>query len=368
MVNSKDIVSIVTSVCNHCNSLKRIPDEIFEQTSSPSPSSQGEQFSVDVVRRNKQMIVVARDILSYTTSTFVPDEKANSLRSAILNTTGFLRKRNCIVRVDNAPGFLPLKDDYQLKSCGISLDYGNPKNCNKNPDIDKGIQEFESEILLYEESNKTLTPDTLQIITDQLNQRIRNRGLSSKEIIFRRDQHTGKTLTFDDDEQENICSKNHNSSATSKSKKEVVAERANVKGGDLVYIKQEGNKFNARDRYLITNIKGKNAILQKFNNNGAFMTKTYSVPLTNIFPASSQVPSNNVDQEINVHNESSSDSDESADDAILSAVENPHAESSSDDDEENTNEDVMHEQRSPLATRSQRQCRLPVHLNDYVLR
>ena len=184
-LNSKDIVSIVTSACNHCNSLKRIPDEIFEQTSSPSPSSQGEQFSVDVVRRNKQMIVFACDILSsYTTSTFVPDEKANSLRSAILNTTGFLRKRNCIVRVDNAPGFLPLKDDYQLKSCGISLDYGNPKNCNKNPVIDKGIQEFESEILRYEESNKTLTPDTLRIITDQLNQRIRNRGLSSKEIIF----------------------------------------------------------------------------------------------------------------------------------------------------------------------------------------
>ena len=98
------------------------------------------------------------------------------------------------------------------------------------------------------------------------------------------------------------------------------------------------------------------------------MTKTYSVPLTNIFPASSQVPSNNGDQEINVHNESSSDSDESADDAILSAVENPHAESSSDDDEENTDEDVMHEQRSPLATRSQRQRRLPVHLNNYVLR
>ena len=276
------------------------------------------------------------------------------------------------MRVDNAPGFLPLKDDYQLKSCGISLDYGNPKNCNKNPVIDKGIQEFESEILRYEESNKTLTPDTLQIIMDQLNQRIRNRGLSSKEIIFRRDQHTGKTLTFDDDDlkkqQENIRSKNHNSSATSKSKRGVVAERANVKGGVLVYIKQEGNKFNARDRYLITNIKGKNDILQKFNNNGAFMTKTYSVPLTNIFPASSQVPSNNGDQEINVHNESSSDSDEIADDAILPAVENPHAESSSDDDEENTDEDVMHEQRSPLATRSQRQRRLPVHLNDYVLR
>ena len=166
-------------------------------------------------------------------------------------------------------------------------------------------------------------------------------------------------MTFGDDDlkkqQENIRSKNHNSSATSKSKRGVVAEHANVKGGDLVYIKQEGNKFNARDRYLITNIKGKNAILQKFNNNGAFMTKTYSVPLTNIFPASSQVPSNNGDQEINVHNESSSDSDESADDAILSAVENPHAESSSDDDEENTDEDVMHEQWSPLATRSQRQ-------------
>ena len=72
---------------------------------------------------------------------------------------------------------------------------------------------------------------------------------------------------------------------------------------------QEGHKFKARDRYLVTQLDGKNTILQKCNNNGAFMSKPYSVPLSNIFPASPSTQENTIKQHEKVLDDTSSDSD-----------------------------------------------------------
>ena len=58
-----------------------------------------------------------------------------------------LRQSACTVRVDGATGLVALKDDPSLKEHGITINFGRVKNPNKNPVIDKGIQELEKEFL-----------------------------------------------------------------------------------------------------------------------------------------------------------------------------------------------------------------------------
>ena len=58
-----------------------------------------------------------------------------------------------------------------------------------------------------------------------------------------------------------------------------------MKVGNLVYIKSEGSKHKARDRYIIVKIEGLYAILQEFGDK--FMSRQYKVPIGNIFLAPS---------------------------------------------------------------------------------
>ena len=75
-------------------------------------------------------------------ASIVPNETAASLRSALLFHTSLLRTASSMVHVDNAPGFLALKNDAILHSKGVKLDYGRVKNVNKNAVADKAIQEL----------------------------------------------------------------------------------------------------------------------------------------------------------------------------------------------------------------------------------
>ena len=78
-------VKEVVDNCHLCSALKKVPREMFEQTSSPSPTSIGQQFAADVIRRNKQAIFALRDThSSFTTATIIPDETTASLRKALL--------------------------------------------------------------------------------------------------------------------------------------------------------------------------------------------------------------------------------------------------------------------------------------------
>ena len=95
----------------------------------------------------QKKIFVTRDShSSYTFGSIIEDEIANSLRTALIINTSFLRGNSCVIRVDNATGFQALRSDSVVSSCGITLDYGHIKNNNSNSVIDKGIQELEDEI------------------------------------------------------------------------------------------------------------------------------------------------------------------------------------------------------------------------------
>ena len=287
-IGSGNIIKDITSQCQLCNSLKSVPKEIFEQSSSVSPPTIGGKFAADVIQRQKQCILAVRDNLSsYTLSCIVPNQTGESLRTALLMCTSSIRLPTCEIRLDNAPGFVTLRNDHLLSANGISLDFGKVKNINKNPVAERCNQELEKELLRMDPSGSPVTPLMLSTATDTLNSRIRHQGLSAKEILFGRDQFTGAKLLVDGEtisrKQDELRKSNHMPSASCKARKKRNAVDADVKEGDLVFIKSEGSKNNPRERYIITRIVDRVASLQKMNSSKFCSTK-YEVPLAHLLP------------------------------------------------------------------------------------
>ena len=210
------------------------------------------------------------------------------LRSILIQTISQIRpnpQTTALVRVDNAPGFVALHKDVQLEKLNIFLDDGRRHNPNKNPVVDKGIQELISEILKYTEEAGPVTAEILAIVTNQLNSRIRGRGLTSWEILYQRDHNTGAQLDIDDETlaniQQNTRIANQISSAKHKSVGGKVAQPANVVPGSLVYIKKDGDKTRGRDRYIMVSVSGNDCVLKKLLK-FQIMQKEHHLKLTEI--------------------------------------------------------------------------------------
>lgn len=323
-LGSDAVIQTVVKNCAHCNSLLHLPKEIMEQTSSPTPTSPGQQFAADVIRRTRQKILLVRDVFSsFTSASLIRDETADTLRNSVLSQTSFLRADQSTVRVDNAPGFQSLKRDKILLDHGIELDFGRIKNPNKNPVAEKAIREFEDELLRIDPSGAQVSESILAKAISQINSRIRNRGLSSKEILFRRDQATGEHLNFDDallsKQQASIRIKNHGPSASSKATTPSSAIRAPISVGTLVFIKAEGSKLKGRERYIVMQISDRMAVLQKLNGS-IFSSRRYEVPLTEIYPV---VPMDNTPSNVPATTNNNSDTDsqtEFEDDANVTMI------------------------------------------------
>ena len=158
-----------------------------------------------------------------------------------------------------------MRHDTGLSDQGVTLDFGRFKNKNSNSVVDKGIQELEAELLKIGASGRAVTPVELRQALHVLNSRVRNRGLSAKEILFQRDQLASEQLHFDDSALSNeqkdqrVC--NHSSSPQSKTPEKSVANSSNISVGDLVFLKDERNKNKLRD--LVVELKDDKAFLQK---------------------------------------------------------------------------------------------------------
>ena len=110
--------------------------------------------------------------------------------------------------------------------------------------------------------------------------------MSAKEILFQRNQYTNDQITLNDTElaaqQRRIRKHNHHASAVSKSRGKPPSTQSKFHVGDLVFIKDEGHKNKARERYIITKIEDKYAFLQKLTHK--FMSRIYKIPLVQIYP------------------------------------------------------------------------------------
>ena len=131
------------------------------------------------------------------------------------------------------------------------------------------------------------TPVRLAIVVARLNSRIRNRSLSAKEIMFQRDQATGEQLNICDttlaQKQLLVSQKNHMPSAISKAHGGPWAKNALVQVGSLIYVKSDGGKHKARERYIVTKIHPDHVLAKKLTGS-QFRSKEYFLKYTDIYP------------------------------------------------------------------------------------
>ena len=154
-----------------------------------------------------------------------------------------------------------------MEKLGISLELSDSKNKNGVAIVDRAKQELEKEIATLSPENKPLSSSELAKATIALNSRIRNRSLSSYEIMFCREQNTGDNIPIDDKSmaatKKMLKEENHKFSERSKFPKSKEPSKANAEKGDFVFLKEDGSKHQLRDLYLVVKIEEDNVTLMK---------------------------------------------------------------------------------------------------------
>ena len=285
--------------CDLCQSLLALPKELHVQSSVDLPVTPCLSFAADIIRRFRQKIYVLRETFSsFTFAELIRSEDSPTLRESLSRSVSFIRpspQAKVIVRVDNASGFVALKDDIALSRLNIGLDYGRRHNKNKNPVIDKGIRELISELLRINPEGGQTNPIELAHAVNQLNSRIRGRGLSAWEILTRRDAVSGVELEISDKLLSEIQSStrmyDQTASAKNKARGGKLASSTEVSIGSLVYIKDDASKLKGRDRYIVVKKEGSTYTLKKLLKT-SLRDKEYVLKSTEIYPVSSNVLQN----------------------------------------------------------------------------
>ena len=282
------IINDVVSNCDLCRSLQTLPKELFSESTEYNPIF-GKNYSADVIKKDGQLIFVCREKLSQFTSTkFIPDESADSLRDAFVSTIlEFIPEAGAVVQVDCATGLQTLAaesklDGTILKKLGIIVDTGRTLNRNKNPIAENCIKEFHKERLRLNIPSGKISEVDRAMITKIMNSRIRERGFTGKEMALNRDQISNQVKPMSDEtlslEQLQKREDRHNNP------KKVVDN--DIRIGDDVYVKHDKSKQRGRESYKVVKLFDRNdenwATIQK--NSSKFMSKEYEVKIAEIFP------------------------------------------------------------------------------------
>ena len=250
--------------CSMCTALKKIPKQLFNYEVTTNATKPGTHFGIDVMKRNKQIILVARDqFSSYTTADLINNETAEALREGIIRLImPFKSPGIAVVRTDNAKGFQSLANkDPHLKALDIQIQLSDPNNKNGNACIDKGIQELQHEMLRIIPHDGLINITNLAKATSMLNSRIRRHGtFTADEMMFSRNRESGTNLMLDDlklaEDQLNSREKNN---------KKFQSKQAdqNLQEGDIIHKKQHSDKNRIRDSFVVTKTNGKEVNAQK---------------------------------------------------------------------------------------------------------
>ena len=198
------IVDEIASNCSICAALKLLPAELFSESTEKNEIF-GSNYSADVIQREGQKIFLCREKLSqFSTSCFIPDQKADALKDALVTCIiETIPASGGTVQVDCATAFQSVKAEQDeegsiLKKLNIKVDLGRSHNKNKNPIAENAVKEFHKECLRISPRGGPLTEIERAQVTKSMNSRIRNRGFSSKEIAFQRDQITNQVKSISD--------------------------------------------------------------------------------------------------------------------------------------------------------------------------
>ena len=282
------IIEEVISSCTTCAALKTLPKEIFSQSTSEN-SIFGANFSADVIKKDGQLIFLCREKLSqFTFTRLIPNETADSLRdSIVMAVLELMPDVGTTVQVDCAPGLQTLAaesklDGTILKKLGILVDLGRTLNVNKNPVAENAIKEFHKERLKLNAAGGRISEIERSIITKNMNSRIRERGLTSKEMALNRDQCSNKVKPSDDNA---LASEQFKKRIDRHPEIEEVSLKCRI--GDNVFLKSDKSKLRGRELYKVVRLFQKNgekwAVILKCDQK--FMSKEYEVKLSEIFLA-----------------------------------------------------------------------------------
>ena len=267
-------VETTSCSCHHCASLRNTPNLPSTQSTADPPEVVGISYAADIVKRDRQLILVLREcVTSYTVTCFVNDERCNTLRDSLIQLCIGLRPLDgppAVIRTDPAPGFAALVSDTLLNKYRLTIELGRVNNINKNPVAKKAIRELEGEILHQQPSGGAITQVLLSIATANINARVRNRGMSARELWTQRDQFTNKQLPLNDyriiREQHELRNANHEQSQQSKSPRGrgSVHTQQHIDTGDIVYLYSDQSKLRSRCRYLVVSTEGDWLNISKF--------------------------------------------------------------------------------------------------------
>ena len=271
--------------CHACAALKRLPPPLVESSTTPA-SAVGVSYAADVMRYDRQLILVVREtVTSYTQTCVVSDERASTLESALLSLCVAFRAVDgppVTVRADPAPGFVALSSSEALRQAGISLDIGRPHNPNKNPCAEHAIGELRGELKRISPGGGPVSPATLAIATSRLNSRLRSGGLSALERLLSRDQYSQCALSVSDREliarQHASRLSNHPHDYVSKGRSHRRVPSSTISPGVLVYHAGDRDKSRPRPRYLVTSVDGDWCLVKKFTA-GQLRSKRYRLRL-----------------------------------------------------------------------------------------
>ena len=167
----------------------------------------------------------------------------------------YVPENGSIIRTDNAPAFQKLvamssQDNSVFKNLNITLQLGDALDPNKNPIAENAVKELEKEFLRLNLSNKQIQPVTLSLAVKNINSRIRQRGLSSREMCFMCSQTTNDNIKLNDvnliTTQTELRKSKHNK--TTRTDSEITI-------GSLVMVKDKLHKNEARDKYVVIELE-----------------------------------------------------------------------------------------------------------------
>ena len=289
----EELARNIVDGCHVCASLKKIPAHFTPQSTADPPDTIGSKFSTDVIKRERQKILLVREyVSSYTDAILVDSEQGVDLKEGIVKLLCRLRSPSgplLTLRADSGTSLQALQGDPLLTSLNIQLEIGDPKNINKNPVSERAISETLEELAKLQPTGGAVSELTLAMAMSALNSKIRNSGFSSTEVITKRDMLTGTPLDISDEvligKKQEERKKNHQSSATYKARGKTVPVVPDIKCGDLIYIYQDREKGQCRDGYIVFKSDEEYVWCQKLVGN-QLRAKKYRVKLTDVIAVS----------------------------------------------------------------------------------
>ena len=306
--------------CHQCAAMKTLPGILSADRPSATEGF-GKSFSADIIERCGQKLLVVRENLSsFTSISLLADQTANTIRPALLGSLlDLIPASGCRVRTDGAASFQSLAAEASVKDSllfkyGISIEIGDPLNSNRNPVAENAIKEFHKEVLKIHGDNRKLTELEVQEVQRVMNSRPRESGHAAKEIVLRRDLQDNLIKIVDDEQIRKLKTDRRTDMVEShvihdaKSKK--IPEEEHFTKGDIVFLRSAGNKLQAKESYIIVEIKGEVITVKKVQHQ--FRAKSYQVRAKDITlsPISKQIKQGRDNQSLLSEVDSSEDSDD----------------------------------------------------------